>query len=587
MDARSILKKWNLRTYLLFVPGFVVAILIGVTLRHREYNETFFIYGTYYVLAALVGLYGLVWLGRPGGGLLDSWSPREWIRENLPGLVTTGFVSSAVIFAVKPSYRVLADEANLIGVSKNLFAQRTANFAVTGKWYFENYWSLNQPTDRRPSLYPFLVSLLHAVRGYHPENGFHTNAIVLVLFVFASYRLAKSLGGEIFGVAAAILVATNPNVVVAARSAGFDLLSVLLLVVVVQSLHDYAKDPAPRGLALLVLSLCLLMHVRIEGMGLVGVSVVMLIAFRIFRRWHLTGYGLVYSLLPVFLALRYWQAVAKAHDSEQPLSASMFGRAHFVSNVRSYVAILKTPFDLQTPHSPILLLLGGLGCALLLVRLVRRMRARDLAHADLQLALFVSALVSAEIVLTFAYSFGQALQPASARLFIWLDTFLAFVAAWFVSFLAERLLIMREALRERSGAAVAVAACAGLFILHLPVAQEARFINALILTRQAAQCWRFFEALGDTRILILTDRPGLYTIMNYGALDLSTTIANRQALFELSRHLYKDIYVIQEMDLESKKPMNGFASWPDVTLQPVLEFQNTESIFVRISRVAQ
>lgn len=576
-------RKLSLRTCLLFVPGVAVAILVGLTLRHKNWCEPLFVYSTYYVLAVLLGLYVLVLLDRSAG----SWSPRAWVREHLAGLVTTGAVSSAVLLAVKPAYRVLADEANLIGVSKNLFTQRTANFAVTGKWYFENYWNLNQPTDRRPSLYPFLVSLLHTLRGYHAENGFHTNALIFILFVFTSYRLAKSLGGEVFGVAAAILVATNPNTVVAARSAGFDLLSVCLLLMVVQSFHSYAEQPSPRALALLALNLCLLLHVRVEGMGLVAVCLVMLFWFRVFRPSHVWGYGLVYSLIPVFLVVRYWQAVAKAHDSEQPLSSSMFGRVHFVHNVRDYVQILKHPFDVQGPHSPLLLALGAAGCVLILVRLVARARARTLPQHEIQLAWFVAALVAAEIVLTFAYSAGLPLQPASARLFIWIDTFFAFASAWLLTFLGERVGLLRETLRDWSGSAVTVLACAALFVLHLPVAQEARFVNALILTREAAQTWRFFEGLKDNRILILTDRPGLYTIMNYGALDISVATSNRQCLYELSRHLYKDIYLIQEMDLESKKPLAGFSAWSDVTLQTVDEFQNSESSSVRIARVVQ
>src|SRR5208283_4972409 len=95
--------------------------------------------------------------------------------------------------------------------------------------------------------------------------------------------------------------------------------------IVVQRFHDYAKDPSPRALALLSLSLCLLAHVRVEGMGLLAVATVALFSLRIFRWSHLRGFGFVYSLIPVFLASRYWQSVAKAHDAEQPLSASLFG----------------------------------------------------------------------------------------------------------------------------------------------------------------------------------------------------------------------------------------------------------------------
>ncbi|HXX69900.1 MAG TPA: hypothetical protein VEK07_22160, partial [Polyangiaceae bacterium] len=276
-----------------------------------------------------------------------------------------------------------------------------------------------------------------------------------------------------------------------------------------------------------------------------------------------------------------------AGDTEQPLSPSMFGKGHFAANVRTYAGILRHPLDITGPHSPLLMILGLAGCVLLVARLVRGWRAGVLERPRLQLAWFVAALVSAEFVLTFAYSAGQTLQPASARLFIWLDTFLAFVAAWMLTLVGERLGILRDVLRERSGPVLTVLACAAMFVLHLPVAQEARFINALILTRQAAQTWRFFEQLGDRRILILTDRPGLYTIMDYGALDISVATTNRQCLYELSRHLYRDVYLIQEMDLETKKPKSGFDAWSDVKLESVLEFQNTESVYVRVARVIQ
>jgi asparagine N-glycosylation enzyme membrane subunit Stt3 len=60
--------------------------------------------------------------------------------------------------------------------------------------------------DRRPALFPFLVSLIHAVRGYSYTNAFHLNAILIPLLVFVAYRLAKSLGGEAFGILAGAFV---------------------------------------------------------------------------------------------------------------------------------------------------------------------------------------------------------------------------------------------------------------------------------------------------------------------------------------------------------------------------------------------
>jgi hypothetical protein len=73
--------------------------------------------------------------------------------------------------------------------------------------------------------------------------------------------------------------------------------------------------------------------------------------------------------------------------------------------------------------------------------------------------------------------------------------------------------------------------------------------------------------------------------MDYGALDLASTVAGGNCLFELSRHLYKDIYLVQEMDIDTKQPRPGFASWPDVPTEPMDEFQTTATTFVRIARV--
>ncbi len=581
MTDRSTSRNWSLGSLFLAVPPVGVAVLVGVTLRHREWNEPFFVYSTYYILCAMLGVYSLVLL-RAWGSLS---SLRVWIRENVAGLVTTASVGATVLWGVAPGFRVLADEANLVGVSKNLFFQKTANFAVMGKWFYENYWNLVEVTDRRPALFPFLVSLVHTVRGYRAENAFHLNAILFVLFVFSSYRLAKCLGGEVFGVASAILVAASPNTLVAARSGGFDLLAALLLLTVIQRFHDYAKEPSPRALALLSLSLCLLAHVRVEGLGLVAVSMIVLFSLRMFKWSQVRGYGFVYSLIPVFLASRYWQSVAKAHDEEQPLSASLFGKKYFLQNTREYLGLVRHPLEFDGAHARLIMICGALGCILLVWGLVRKLRARTLSRAHAQLAVFVGALFATEVVLSFSYSFGQSSLPASARLFIWLDTLVSFVAAWLLTLLGRRLGVLSETMAGRSSTVFTTLACAALFAMYVPVASEARFMNALYLTRQAAETWRFFDKIGDKRILVLTDRPGLYSIMDYGALDLATAISDTNCLYELSRHLYKDIYLIQEMNIDTKEPQPGFASWPNVPTEPVLEFQTTATTFVRIARV--
>lgn len=581
MSDSAIKRSWYRPAALvLLVPPLGALGLLAVTIRNPSLNEPYFVASTYYVLLVLLLVYAGLQLPR-----LREMSPRTWVIENRAGLLVTAAVSCVVLFAVPASFRVLADEANLVGVSKNLFLRHTANFAVTGKWYFENFWQLSLVTDRRPALYPFLVSLLHLVRGYHPENAFHMNAILFVCFVFSCYRLGKTLGGELLGLSAAVLVAANPNTLVAARSGGFDFLSAFVLLMLVRNFADYLRDKSARQLALLALTLCLFAHVRYEGSAMIALVIGLLLVFKLAPRARLAEFGWVYSLCPAFLLPRYWQAVAKAHDAEQPLSAALFSLHNFNENLREYLGILREPLNFEGPHAPLLLSLALVGFSALAFTLARAFREKRLAPQTLHFVVFVGAVVGLQMVICFSYFWGKSLHAAACRLFVWLDTAVAFGAAWALTLGAKSLARRVSSSWMSSAMSITLLSSAALFSMHLPTASEARFVNVMIVTREAAQTWRFFEKLGEKRIMILTDRPGLFTIMDYGAVDISGADANRGLLNELSRKLYKDAYLVQEVDLETRKPLPGFDVWQDVPTDPVEEFQNTDSSFVRISRV--
>jgi hypothetical protein len=302
------------------------------------------------------------------------------------------------------------------------------------------------------------------------------------------------------------------------------------------------------------------------------------------KRSELRGYGWLYALFPFFLAPRYWQSIAKAKDAEQPLSAALFSLQNLKSNLAEYFGQLLDPAATGTPHAPALIFLGCIGLAMALFSLGRGLRRKGLAPNTLEIAAVIVVLFGLHAAICFSYSWGKATHAAAARLFVWLDTAVAIASAWPLTLLGRSLALHVPSLGRRSGAPATLLVAALLFFMHLPAAVEARFANSLIVTRDAAECWRFFAKLGDKRILILTDRPGLYTIFEYGAVDISTA-SSAGLLMELSRKLYHDVYLIQEVDLNSRRPRPGFDVWPNVELETVHEFQNTDSTFVRIGRV--
>ena len=181
---------------LILVPLALLALLV-TGLSDIGYTQALFVNTTYFFLMATV----LCWAGTYLHAARDA--RREtivaWAKENWPGLVIALGVTVVAWLAIHPALRLLSDEANLVGTSRNLFSSRTATFTVSGKNYYDSYWDVDVAIDRRPALFPFLVSLVHVVRGYSYENVFLFNLLLLPAFVLVSYRLAKSIGGETSG----------------------------------------------------------------------------------------------------------------------------------------------------------------------------------------------------------------------------------------------------------------------------------------------------------------------------------------------------------------------------------------------------
>jgi hypothetical protein len=111
-------------------------------------------------------------------------------------------------------------------------------------------------------------------------------------------------------------------------------------------------------------------------------------------------------------------------------------------------------------------------------------------------------------------------------------------------------------------------------------------LNRLTQTRESATTWRFFERLHEKRILIVTDRPNHFTIMDYGAMSFESARTDPHLLTAFARHLFYDVYVIQQVQLSTNAPLPGYELWSDRKLDTVLEFQNDANVLVRISRLA-
>ena len=128
---------------------------------------------------------------------------------------------------------------------------------------------------------------------------------------------------------------------------------------------------------------------------------------------------------------------------------------------------------------------------------------------------------------------------------------------------------------------------AAVLTVHVPIASQHRMLNRLTQTRETATAWRFFESLHEKRILIVTDRPDLFTIMEYGAMTFDNARQDAFIFDAFARHLFYDIYVVQQIRLSTNSPLPGYELWPERRLETMLQYQNDADVLIRISRLGR
>jgi hypothetical protein len=254
---------WTPAKLALGVLPAALAISFVVSVQDLATARKFFVDTTYYFLMAMVLCWAATYVHAAQN--LGRQTCVAWVKENWPGVVIAIAVTVIAGLAVEPGLRVLSDEANLVGTSKNLFSSKSATFTVSGKNYYGSYWDIDVAIDRRPALFPFLVSLVHAVRGYSYGNVFVLNLLLLPAFLLVSYRLCKSLGGEKFGIVASLFVVAHPITLITVRSGAFDFCAAFFALLVLHSLLDFCREQHPAKLAILWMNLCMFAEIRYES----------------------------------------------------------------------------------------------------------------------------------------------------------------------------------------------------------------------------------------------------------------------------------------------------------------------------------
>ncbi|MDD5450160.1 MAG: hypothetical protein PHO42_06180, partial [Candidatus Omnitrophica bacterium] len=342
------------------------------------------------------------------------FSIKAFLKKYGAGLVVSLLLSVIVFVSVRPYFRVLSDETNLLAVSKSMEYEKRTDNVTMGMWYYDNFYPLFRETPKRPLLFPFFVYILHTIFGYRPENIFAANFIILFLFLFLIYVMAKNKFNGLWALAAVFLVVAQPVVSQTATSGAFDFLAALFILISFICLKWFLEGPSGLKFQLLWASLLMSANVRHEGIIFFVIVMGALAVLRYIKlNFFKAGAGITYLGTPLILLLTVWQRLLIKDPFE------VAGPAFTLSNfTRNNLIAFKTLFDynFKLPYATVINFAGFL--ALIYFLYLFLSSGRRLERQKRHLILISSACLLALWAVYISYHNGEMDHPSNSRYFV-------------------------------------------------------------------------------------------------------------------------------------------------------------------------
>lgn len=482
-------------------------------------------------------------------------------------------------------FKIVMDELMLLGTSMSMHLDRLVLTPLRGNDIQGAFEVLEGVVDKRPLFFPFLLSLVHDVSGYRPENAFVLNGVLTAALLALMWTLGRRLAGRTGGSVGVLLLAGLPLLGQNATGGGFELLNlVMILATLLLGVLFVERRDGP-ALSAFVLAAVLLAQVRYESV--VFLVPVALVVIRVWIRdgraelpWMVVAAPLL--LVHVPLHQRIFDLRASAWElASRPGFSEPFSLSYIPDNLGHALAFFFGRASDQ-PNSPVLSALGFLAVPFALLGLVRMRRgpaARPAAPA-------VTAVFGLGFLLQFAllmcYFWGKFDDPVIRRLS--LPAHLALVLAV--------LLVLPAIPAGAARRVVAGVAALGLLVRGVPSMAAHAYSQEYTPGRETAWRREFMAAMPRPDYLMIDNDATLWVTHRVSATPTSLAPKRRVDIaFHLRNRTFSDVFVFQRFNVDpdtgALTVRAGDDPGPEFVLEPVAERRLHPLTLSRISRVRE
>lgn len=558
-----------------------MAVILGFVALTPDQSLQAVIYGGYWAMLLLSALFAwkLLVIAR------ESWTGwADWRQR--PRWPAALIAACGALLLVHEAYgfKILMDEVMLLGTSMSMHFDKTALVPMRGHDIQGAFQLLAGQLDKRPLFHPFLLSVLHDLTGYRPENAFALNTILTFVLLTLTYVTGCRIAGRAAGAVAVLLFTSLPLLAQNATGGGFELLNLVMILATLLLGMRYLARRDDLSLEALGLSGILLALTRYESV-LFLLPVALLVGWVWWqqRRAQLTWLVIVFPLCLVPYALH--NKVFSVRESSWELAGQkgyekVFSPGYLPDNLSHALNFF---FNTTGEHSNSLVLsiLGFLALpffALWTFRVLRRLREEPPARAAV--ALFAIGF-AAHTLLMLCYFWGKFDDPVIRRLSLPLN--LTLVVAIVV--------VVGEFGRwAHRWTMVAALTGVGYFAYSLPAMARHDYSLDYYVGREMEWRREFIAAHPERDYLVIDNNSIIWITHLVSGTPIQQALAKKEnILFNFRNRLFRDIYVFQRFEVD---PASGAltvqkedALGADYHLETVWERRFHPLTVSRISRV--
>lgn len=561
---------------LLIIIG--ASILAGILIPRKSVYFIFEYSGYYFILFSF-----LLWMF----SLLNLYSSKlkSLIRQHWPALLVCATLMVLIFCMAPPKFKILNDETNLIGVSMSMYRSKTVSLPIQGFNLDYRKPDYKSTIDKRPLLYPLLVSFVHSLRGYSAFNGFVVNFICGILVLFIFYLFIYDHFPRIYALLSILIIASLPNFVMWVTSSGFETLNLFFIIFTIFLFNRVIVTRNIQQAELLFLTLVLVSQCRYES--IVFTTAILFLLPWFLKKESISVWSIITYLTPVLFIPLIW---LNRLYSDLPVVNKMPANVVQVSNLFEAFnfsnLISNTPLNLLVflgldSHLGFSWIISGMSIAgfyLMTKRMVVDFRGAGAQFRSMWLF----------GVLTFSLLYGIQASFYLGNMTIYTQN--RFAMAYLPYLVLSMIYFLNEFLKKTNYTRKIFIIV--FFVFHLiyfwPYGSQQFLVNSGAIQYEYNKTLRYINDnfKNSSDILVISERPYLYTIHYSGAVDFTYANQNVEKILDQYRKDFDQILVLQKCLYKTRAPLKTSRLNNLYRLVDLKNLNLTQTEYLKISKLA-